>query len=65
MSESTLRIVLCIIVISAMVGFLAMTSDFITRLPAIPAFGFGILTVLSLEAIIYIIYRIAKYIGGG
>ena len=65
MSNKDLNIVLAIIAFIGVAGFLAITADVMTKHPAIPWFGFGMLATLVVEALIYGIYRFIKYIRGG
>ena len=65
MSNDTFRVVLTVVIIAALIAFLAITADIMRQHPAVPWFGFGVLSVVVLEALIYGIYRLVKYIRRG
>lgn len=62
MKEDNFRVVIVIIVIVVAIAFLAIVADVMKQHSAIPWFGFGILAVLVLEALIYGVYRLVKYL---
>ena len=62
MSEDSFRIVLVVVIIGALVAFLAITADVMRQHPAIPWFGFGILATLVVEVFGYLIYLIIKQV---
>jgi len=64
MSEDTARAVIVVVIIGTTIGFLAITAEVMKQHPCIPWFGFGILATLMIEALIYGIYRLVKYIRG-
>ena len=63
MSNNAFRFVLIMLAIAGLIAFLAIVADVMTKNPAIPWFGFGILATLVFEALVYGVYRLIKYIG--
>lgn len=61
MSEKDLRTGLFVLACICVIAFLAITADVMTKHPAIPWFGFGVLATLIVEALVYGIYRLIKH----